>query len=295
MSNVVDDAFDVVEDVFDDAVDFVDDVFNEVEEFVSDVGDFVQEGLQDLFGLEQPETPESPQAIDGVRITTRSNTAAIPVIYGTRRTGGNIVYISVTGVGNSELQVVYALAEPCFGISGVWVNDLPIDGPKYGPWSGQENSFGTEAFQPFPELETADPNWTANHTMEGTCGVHIEFNWNRDVYTGIPKVEFEVQGSQLFDPRDSSTSFSNNPALCIWDYLTNDIYGKGLATSYLNQQSFEDAANYCDELITSYSGGPTHKRFECDTVVNTSARIIDNLKVLLKSCRASLPFITILQ
>ena len=58
---------------------------------------------------------------------------------------------------------------------------------------------------------------------------------------------------KVYDPRDSGQTFgtpstyewSDNPALCFLDYITNNEYGKGLTESQINMSTFSSAANVC--------------------------------------------------
>jgi hypothetical protein len=43
--------------------------------------------------------------------------------------------------------------------------------------------------------------------------------------------------------------WSDNPALCFLDYITNNEYGKGLTQSQINMSTFSSAANVCDTLV----------------------------------------------
>lgn len=55
-----------------------------------------------------------------------------------------------------------------------------------------------------------------------------------------------IKGRLLYDPRTMTTAYSNNFALALADFLSNDVYGCGLVVDW---DSVIDVANYCDELI----------------------------------------------
>ena len=69
----------------------------------------------------------------------------------------------------------------------------------------------------------------------------------------IPTITADVRGRTLYDPRDGQTRYSNNPALVIRDYLSNAIYGRGIASSAIDDTSIAAAANACDIRITAPS------------------------------------------
>src|SRR5690606_24331090 len=67
--------------------------------------------------------------------------------------------------------------------------------------------------------------------------------------TGFPqtaRIEAVVRGRLVFDPRDDSTAYSQNPALCMADFIQSADYGPGLVAS-----GVDDCADYCDETISS--------------------------------------------
>jgi Putative phage tail protein len=83
-----------------------------------------------------------------------------------------------------------------------------------------------------------------------------------------------------------TTAHSNNPALCLRDYLTNARYGRGIASAYIDDASFTAAANHCDELVAVPTG--TQKRYTCDGVVDVNRSAFDNTRSLLSACRGML-------
>ena len=65
-----------------------------------------------------------------------------------------------------------------------------------------------------------------------------------------------------------------NPAWCLLDYLTNERYGKGLAISEIDLQSFYDASQFVITQVTPYSGGSDINIFDINTAIDTSRTII---------------------
>ena len=89
---------------------------------------------------------------------------------------------------------------------------------------------------------------------------------------------------------EETASFSSNPAFCLLDYLRNTRYGKGIATADIDLQSFYDASQVCVTQVTPYSGGSDINIFDCNAVLDTSKKIIDNVRTLLSGCRGYLPY-----
>jgi hypothetical protein len=132
-----------------------------------------------------------------------------------------------------------------------------------------------------PMLNASVPTeWTTNHRLRGVAYIAASFEYDsRGMFSSIPQLTVVVKGKKLYDPRkDGSISggsgshrydipstfeWSDNAALCLLDYLRDDEYGKGLASSAVNLQSFQTAANTSDELedTPDYSGTASSATF----------------------------------
>ena len=219
----------------------------------------------------------------------------IPVIYGLRRVGAQIVYMDTKSNRSKDLFVVYALAVgECEEILG---RTIEIDGnsildgkiykgggyvgsDKIGSGAGslctasqvgdvQYSNAGTLGTDPTLRYsfvfnlhhgaasQTADPMltasipeaWSSNHKLNGICYIAAAFDYDKKgMYNGVPQITVQVKGKKVYDPRDTTTAWSSNAALCFLDYIQNDEYGKGLATADINMSTFETAADKCDVL-----------------------------------------------
>ena len=79
-----------------------------------------------------------------------------------------------------------------------------------------------------------------------------------DIYQGqMPNISVVVQGKKLKDTRGPTDSieYSQNPAWVLRDYLTNTEYGCAIPEEEIDDASFEDVANLCDEELT-FDGTP---------------------------------------
>jgi len=121
---------------------------------------------------------------------------------------------------------------------------------------------------------------TSNHRLRGIAYIAASFEYDTEgMFRSIPQLTVVVRGKKLYDPRkdgsitggsgshryDTASTFewSDNAALCLLDYLRDDEYGKGLASSAVNLQSFQTAANTSDELedTPDYSGSASAATF----------------------------------
>ena len=226
----------------------------------------------------------------------------LPIIYGTRRVGTQIIYMDTNDNDSRDLYVVYALAVgECEEIIG---RSIELDGnpltdsrfrdggyigsDKISSGSGSLNTvsqngtgidvgsgqFGTSPTSKYRYVfnlhhgaasQTADPmlvasmsNWTTSHRLDGVCYIAAHYGFDKEgMWSGVPQLTVQVKGKKVFDPRDASQTFGNvstykwsdNPALCFLDYITNDEYGKGLPIAKVNTSTFTTAANTADTLV----------------------------------------------
>lgn len=257
----------------------------------------------------------------GVLVNKESNIEQIPVIYGERRVGGVRVFVStdgtyktvggttnwysgyhpdtevyddVTGTPTNEyLYIALVMAEgEVESITDILIDDLPPTDPKYSGLVSWDVFLGTDD-QTMPDtawLREANEFWTADHRLRGVAFLGMRFKWDEEAFSGIPEITAVVKGKKVYDPRTDTTAWSDNPALCIRDYLTDTRYGKGLPLSAIDDVAIAAAANACDESVTLYDGGGSGKLFTCNVVLDTSKTLFDNLNTLLLGCRGFLPY-----
>ena len=251
----------------------------------------------------------------GILLNKQSNNACIPVIYGERLVGGTRVFIETSGTDNTYLYVALVLAEgEVNSIEQVIVDDkvVTFDGAlTHGTTrevaSSDSNFFKDstshiqiQAFmgkddQVASSVLTPLSSWGSNHRLRGICYLALRFKWNQDVFGGIPVVQAKVKGKKVVtlasNLSEQTASFSTNPAFCLLDYLRNERYGKGIATSNLDLQSFFDASQVCETQVTPFSGGSDINIFDCNAVVDTSKKVLDNVRDIIKGMRGYLPYV----
>ena len=250
----------------------------------------------------------------GLLVNKQSNDSNIPVIYGERLVGGTRVFMETSGTDNTYLYMAIVMAEGEINdIEEIRVDDKVVtwasalsDGAEVEVGSGDSNfykdstslikvepHFGTDGQSASSILSTLS-SWGSNHKLSGLCYLALRFKWNQDAFTGIPKVQAKIQGKKVVAYNSSleaqTASYSTNPAWCLLDYLTNERYGKGVAISEINLQSFYDASQVCVTQVTPYSGASDINIFDTNTALDTSQKIIDNVREMLKGCRGYLPY-----
>jgi len=79
-------------------------------------------------------------------------------------------------------------------------------------------------------------------------------------------------------------AFSDNPVLCIRDFLTDTIYGMKAEDEEINDTNFIASANICDESVTVANPSGTEKRFTC----NGSFQVSSSPKVIIENLLTTL-------
>ena len=251
----------------------------------------------------------------GILLNKQSNNACVPVVYGERLVGGTRVFIETSGTDNTYLYVALVLSEgEVNSIEQIRVDDkvVTFDGAlTHGTvrevassdsnfYKDSTSHIQIQAFmgtddQVASSVLTPLSSWGSNHRLRGICYLALRFKWNQDVFGGIPTVQAKVKGKKIVtlasNLSEQTASFSTNPAFCLLDYLRNERYGKGIATSSLDLQSFYDASQVCVTQVTPFSGGSDINLFDCNAVVDTSKKVLDNVRDIIKGMRGYLPYV----
>lgn len=117
--------------------------------------------------------------------------------------------------------------------------------------------------------------------IEMTCCV-------ADELSGNPSISCEVFGKKVYDTRTGKTEYSTNPAMCLRDFLLSPVYGLGnfLDASDLDEDSFKEAADYCDEVIEFEASDDVisrAKRYELNIVIDSQRNAWDWVSDILAS------------
>jgi len=246
-------------------------------------------GLGALWDWIMPDMPEIEYP--GVKLNKVGTDLPLPLVYGTRRLGGIVVFKAVDPTNTGNLHMVIALAEgEVSSIGDIYLNDDLATDPKFAGLVTITPYTGTTTQGADPDLVATFPDYTSSAQLKGVAYLHVKLTYNRDVFRGIPIITVDVTGPLVFSFFDASQQPSSNPARALGDYLMNASYGKGLMIADLDWSSFAVAENACDALIPAYTGGPNIKTFEVNAVVNTSRPVSDNITALLAQCRGNLIF-----
>lgn len=213
--------------------------------------------VQSLIGSNSPSSAQSALSsaqAQGILINSQSNVDPIPVIYGRRRVGGTRVFIEVSGSSNEYLHLVLVLSEgPVTAIDNVYLDDVLSTDAKFTGLLTVTKHLGTPGEAADAALTADVPKWTSACKLSNCAYLYVKLKYDRNAFSGLPTITADVRGRTLYDPRDGQTRYSNNPALVLRDYLSNTIYGRGIASSAIDDTSIAAAANACDVRITAPS------------------------------------------
>lgn len=195
--------------------------------------------------------------IRGQLVSTRSPNEATRVVYGQTRLGGPILFMETAGDKNETMFMVLGIAgHACwptdYDLDIVFIDDEPheitwTDGVGSIDYKDSTTTITFEKTFPASILSETE---ASGYTFSGLQCVAVKLVYDQDKFpNGLPNITFEVFGKAIEDPRTSTTAYSYNAALAIRDYLLNTDYGMGVTADEIDDQSFEDAADVCDEQV----------------------------------------------
>jgi len=227
------------------------------------------------------------------------------IIYGKMRVGGARIYDEATGDTNEYLHRIIAVAgHEITSFDRIYINDSYVDfgdideGGNVSTVTDADGSssdrydghlrinfhLGSPDQTVDTDLETESAHWTNTCRLRGIAYMYIRMKYNADVYPdGIPEFTAVVKGKKVYDPRTSTTAYTDNPALCLRDYLTAS-YGVAEDTANIDDALVTTAANVCDQ--TNTIAGTT--RYTCNGSFTTSVTPYDMINNMLTSMDGSL-------
>jgi hypothetical protein len=231
----------------------------------------------------------------GYQVTAFGAALDHQIIYGKTKVAGARVFDGSTGSGNRFLHRVVAFAgHEVEEFSEVYLNDYKLTvnlttGAVTGAVNDSETTnrfnnrvriiqrLGTDNQTAIPQMVSEIPGWTAEHRLRGVAYLYIRLQFDADVFpNGIPEITAVIKGKKVFDPRTSTTVWSDNPALCVRDYLAAD-YGLASPDSEIDDVLVAQAANVCDQTVQG------EKRFTCNGAFLTAVQPADVVENMLTS------------
>lgn len=272
----------------------------------------VVQGVLGLAASALSPKPTTAAELRGQAIQRRDPIASRKIVYGRVKTSGAVVFLETTGNSNKVLHQCVTLAgHEISAVDSVYFNDVEVatslaNETQVAADSGTTPDFSTvanitphfgAADQTADADLVADTSMTTDHRLRGIAYIYTQLTYSSTIYRdGMPNVSAVIQGKPVYDMReaghsasDSSTwEYSNNPALCILDYLRDDTYGLGCDDSEIDFDSFEQAADDCDDPVLLSDGTNSESRYTLDGVIDTARAPKDILDEMVRSCAGSL-------
>jgi hypothetical protein len=205
----------------------------------------------------------------GYQVNQRGSALDHQIIYGRVKTGGAIIFDETTGTNNKYLHRIIAFAgHEIEEFEGFYIGDdevslLEGDGNVAEIIDGDgetstrfdnliriKKHLGASDQTADTDLVSESPSWTTLHRLNGIAYIYIRFAFSQEAFpNGLPDVTAIIKGKKVYDPRTELTVYSNNPALCIRDYLTSG-YGLKESDYAIDDGQVIVTANICDETDT---------------------------------------------
>ena len=239
------------------------------------------------------------------------------IVYGTTKKSGGILFME-TSDSNKYLHIIVQLAShEVNAISTVYFDEKALTLSSAGTDANGIHRYNITAPSTFStdskfsdgkktariklhlgssdqvadaDLVSECSKWTSEHRLRGIAYIYCRVAYDPDVFpNGLPNISAIVQGKKLLDIRDSSTAYSSNPALVLYDYLKDTTVGLGISTSNIDTTSFTTMANLCDTTVTLKAGG-TEKKYEAHGIVYSDIAPMEIIDDILSSCIGTLAY-----
>jgi hypothetical protein len=241
----------------------------------------------------------------GTIINAREAAANQEYVYGQVRKGGVVTFMETTGEENKYMHIIISMAgHEVEEIGTVYINEEIVSIGANGTvsdarWNSKIKIYKhlgnqTSATDNFANVSTnlantlhAETSATSAFVGKGIAYMYVRLEFDQDTFSGgIPTFTAVVKGKKVFDPRSSTTGYSNNAALCVRDYITSAY---GLDDAAIDEAYFASAANDCDENVST-AGGGSQKRYTIDGVVSAGSTTGVALADMMEACNGTLFF-----
>ena len=179
-------------------------------------------------------TPKPPGVSSQTLGNVKEAVGDFDIVYGEIRKGGTVTFMETSDrVGwkvfkDNYLHMIIVLAgHEVEEIGDVYFNDevVTLDsggftvGNRWKSRARVKKHLGSPNQLADPDL-VAETSVDSNFRGRGIAYLYVRLDWDGDVFaSGIPTITAMVKGRKVYDPRPSTTVWTDNAALCIRDYL----------------------------------------------------------------------------
>jgi len=231
-------------------------------------------------------------ALKGTGVTVREPDATRKLIYGRVRVGGAIVFLDSSGTDNKYMNLVIAIAgHEVDGIEEIWFNDELIwDGSFKANWADfvSFNFHDGSQTTADADLVAESIKWTTDHILNDTAYLYVKMEYDVEQFAqGMPNISALIRGKKIYNPVTDVTEWTQNSALCVYDYLVDSKYGLSESASSVNLASLTQAVALCSDQV-DLGGGQSHDRYTLNGVIDTGNSRKDNMEAMLTSMAGNL-------
>jgi hypothetical protein len=192
---------------------------------------------------------------------------------------GKTLTINTTWVSSGAFAI--AGAAPCY--------NLPIQIRMNGI---QNCSFESHLGSP---AQSPPNNYATVGSYKNCAWIRSNLKISDDLQGYNPTVACVVKGRKIYDTRKGIVSYSENPSMCLRDYLLNKRFGMGrwIVADMIDEDSFKKVADYCDGSITyvdAYGHIVTEPRYRLNIIFAEKRKHIDNIQDILAAFGGFLVF-----
>lgn len=159
--------------------------------------------------------------------------------------------------------------------------------PSPGPWDIKVYRITPDSTSSSLQNETWWSSYTEiiNTKLSYPNSALVAISLNAEQFNAIPKRGYDIKGLKVKIPANYNpltrvysgtwdgsfiTAWTDNPAWCFYDMITESRYGLGefISESQVDKWALYEIAQYCDELVPDGNGG-TEPRFTCNLYLQT--------------------------
>ncbi len=184
--------------------------------------------------------------------TVAARGAPLPMLYGERDVPG-LVFAIGTYPSTTDLVIgfIWCLGE-CQSIEAVYLNNATF--PTGAGNVVATHYLGTPSQGVDPTLASSVAAYADTMRVPVPGGGHIGicysvFRIPAGKITGFPRARAHIKGRKVYDPRTLTTAYSDNPALCVADLISNPVFGLGRTVN-----GVAECADWDDSLLGGVAG-----------------------------------------
>ena len=238
--------------------------------------------------------PSFSGANRGYQVNSRGSALDHQIIYGKVRVGGAIIYDEATGDSNKFLHRIIAVSgHEIESFDEIYINDevatIDTNGNVTSPsrYDGKLRinlHLGSPDQAADSDLVSESSKWTAQHRLRGIAYIYVRLEFDADAFpNGVPTFTATVKGKKLYNPSTEVTEWSDNPALCLRDYLTSS-YGLSEDADNIDDALVIAAASVCDQDNTVAGTA----RYTCNGSFTTVTTPYETIQDMLTAMEGSM-------